>query len=449
MQPLPFVFTSSKPKSAPSSAGRLINLFAEINPDGAKFPYTLYGVPGRKTFATVGGGPFRAMTRLGESLYVASGPGVYRVLSDGTTTLLGTISTVDPVYMAASKTEVAVAAGGLGYIATTTALTQIADADFPANVATVTHFDGYFIWTRINSGTFNISAVNDGTAYDALDVASNEAHWDNTTRAFANRREVWFFGEKTTEIWYNSGDATFPFERLSGAVMQKGTSNPFSIVEADNTVIWVGDDFAVHRANGYVPQRISTPAVEKDTTGVSGIEAFSYSQMGHQFYVMKVPGIATWAYDFATGLWHERKTQGSATWAPVYGEEIWNKVIVGHDSTLSELDFGTHDELGAEIIARATTAPIGNVNKFTIPRIQLDIEPGVGLGTGQGSDPQVMMKSSKDGGKTWGPEKWRSFGKIGEYQKRALWHRNGQFRSAIFDFTISDPVGRAIQGMYG
>ena len=68
------------------------------------------------------------------------------------------------------------------------------------------------------------------------------------------------------------------------------------------------------------------------------------------------------------------------------------------------------------------------------------METGIGLATGQGSDPQVMLRWSDDGGETWSNEHWRSAGKIGVYKARVLWNRLGSSRDRVYEITMSDPV---------
>ncbi len=71
---------------------------------------------------------------------------------------------------------------------------------------------------------------------------------------------------------------------------------------------------------------------------------------------------------------------------------------------------------------------------------QLDGETGVGLTTGQGSDPQVMLSWSDDGGHTWSAERWTSFGKSGEFRRRAMWRQLGRSRDRVWRIVVSDPV---------
>lgn len=78
--------------------------------------------------------------------------------------------------------------------------------------------------------------------------------------------------------------------------------------------------------------------------------------------------------------------------------------------------------------------------------LELDIESGVGLESGQGSDPQIMLRWSDDGGHTWSNEHWVSAGKIGKYQQRAIWNKLGRARDRVFEISMSDPVKWVIIG---
>ena len=71
------------------------------------------------------------------------------------------------------------------------------------------------------------------------------------------------------------------------------------------------------------------------------------------------------------------------------------------------------------------------------------MEMGVGLTSGQGSDPQIWLDWSDDGGHSWSTVKpQRGIGKKGEYTKRAIWRRLGAFRQRYLRVRGSDPVKR-------
>lgn len=73
-------------------------------------------------------------------------------------------------------------------------------------------------------------------------------------------------------------------------------------------------------------------------------------------------------------------------------------------------------------------------------QLQIDLEGGRALTTGQGSDPQVMLRWSDDGGHTWSPERWVSAGLRGQYGHRAIWRQLGGSRDRVFELIVSDPV---------
>jgi len=77
---------------------------------------------------------------------------------------------------------------------------------------------------------------------------------------------------------------------------------------------------------------------------------------------------------------------------------------------------------------------------LTYDRFQLDLQTGVGLVSGQGSDPQIMLRWSNDGGHTWSNEHWTSAGKMGATKTRAIWRQLGRARTRTFEVVVSDPV---------
>ena len=77
-------------------------------------------------------------------------------------------------------------------------------------------------------------------------------------------------------------------------------------------------------------------------------------------------------------------------------------------------------------------------NAIIISRLEATMEAGVGdLVT---IDPKIRMSFSRDG-KSFNNELTRSIGKIGEFERRAIWYKLGRFpRMAVVKFVMSDPV---------
>jgi hypothetical protein len=462
---IPFATNSYKSRSLPLSAQRCLNLFAEQAPQDARSPVILYGSPGLVAWGTIGSGPIRLLYEMAGILYAVSRDQLYRVSSSGVGTLIGTLAgqerTDYPLFAADNGTQLAITNYGTGqasvYDTATALLSPISDPDFP-RASSCAYVDGYHVFARRDSGQWFISSLLDASSYDALDFATAETYPDLLVRVFVDHREVWLFGTKSTEIWSNTGAADFPFARISGTVLERGCGAAASVSKMDNSVYWLAEDGVVYRAAGYQPARISTHALEYAIEGygdVSDAAGFTFTMEGHSFYVLTFPSApATWIYDAATGLWHERESRDDegrdlgrwrvSAYAKCYDRHICGDYETGALYTL-DLDTGTEAGLAIKRVAVSPALAVGG-NRMTCSRIELEMETGVGLTTGQGSLPQAMLEWSDDGGRSWSNEHWSTFGAIGAYRRRARWYRCGQFRERYIRLTISDPVKVAILG---
>jgi Neuraminidase (sialidase) len=112
-------------------------------------------------------------------------------------------------------------------------------------------------------------------------------------------------------------------------------------------------------------------------------------------------------------------------------------------------DLDTYSDNGNVLPAIITSGTVeSGLDMQSSGTFQLDMDTGVGLTTGQGSNPQAMLRYSKDGGKTWSNALWRTFGAIGEYGRRVYWNRVGGGRRMVVEITITDAVKRHITGAY-
>jgi len=78
--------------------------------------------------------------------------------------------------------------------------------------------------------------------------------------------------------------------------------------------------------------------------------------------------------------------------------------------------------------------------RLFISRLELEAQRGVGLSSGQGQDPQVLVSASHDGGMTFGPERSVSIGRLGVYTQRLYVNRLGRARDWVFKIVVTDPV---------
>ena len=455
-------------RSVNAADNRCVNLFPEIVPEAGKSPAYLQRAPGLRLLTTVGTGPIRGVSSFDGNLYVVSGEQLFKLDSSYTATVLGTVSgATGPVSMANNGIQLFVACNGPSFVynSSTLAFGQITDPDFPGAL-TVSFLDGYFVFIEPNSQSVWVTALNDPTSIDPLDFASAEGDPDNLVSSIVNQSQVWLFGTNSVEVWYNSGNADFPLQRIQGAFNEIGCAATFSVAKMDNGLFWLGQDARgtgmVYRANGYTGQRISTHAVEwqiQQYDTISDATAYTYQQDGHSFYVLNFPSAnTTWVYDAATQAWHERAgfVNGEFTRHRAECQTFFNNsVTVGdyQNGNLYAFDldvYADHDRVQKWLRSwRALDTGQNNLRRTAQHSLQLDCESGVGLENGQGDNPQVMMRFSDDGGHTWSREQWSGMGRIGQYYKRVFWRRLGmtlKLRDRVYEISGTDPVKIAIMG---
>ena len=458
MPQFPFIGASYTARSKTFDSQRCVNLYPEVSQSGpgpSKSVMALIGTPGLALWTTLTGGGVRGLIRFSADLAVAVvGANVYKVTTAGVGTLIGTIDAgTTPVSVASNGIVVAIASGSGLYAADPSASTVAVIPGFVAD--RVDYVDGYFVFNRQGTGQFFISGLF-STTVDGLDFASAEGAPDKLISLIVDHRELVLFGETTTEVWFNSGASDFPFERIQGAFIEHGCAAVYSAAKMDNSVFWLAADDrgqgTVQRLVGYQPQRISTHALEYAIAQYSRIDdavAYTYQQEGHSFYVLSFPSAnATWVFDASTNLWHERAWRNPADASlnrhraqchmAFAGENLVGEWETGN---IYRLDLDTYSD-NCDPIPRIRACPhIASDLKWQFfHALQVDMEAGVGLTTGQGSDPQAMLQWSDDGGFSWSNEHWASIGKIGETKTRVRWRRLGKARDRVFKVTITDPV---------
>lgn len=463
-QPINFGINSYKALSGLASSERLVNCYSEPNPITSPFKNSVYGTPGLKVWKdTANPFPILGMRVMGENLYVVVKDGnVYKIDSTKTMTSLGSIAVqLENVIMTDNGTQVTILTDtGQAYYCTSTAgsLTQITDGDYELSDSVAT-LDGYTVFTKQQARQFQWSDINNTASYQALNFQTVEANSSNIVRVAANNLELWFFKEDITEVYYDSGRPGYIFDRKEGVFIQKGCAAKLSVSSLDGSFFFLGNDKIVYQTIGYQLIPISTfpitQEIERYTT-ISDAISFCYTQGGHKFYCLTFPSEgATWEYDISTKLWHERQSTNLAgrqdRWKANCFAMFAGKNLIGdfETGTIYEMDEGTYTENGTPIIRTVITSTVfQNYGRATLQRFLLAMDTGVGIVTGQGSDPQLMLKVSTDGGKTYSFEQWQPIGAQGNYFTEVFWTSLGFGRSAIFEVSMSDPVKFAIVGAF-
>lgn len=458
MPPVNFGLASYKSADPGIAAARTINCFVEREPPDAKTQIATFGAPGLDVFATAGAGPVRGMHVMSDLLYAVSGASFYSVAADGTATAHGTVAGTGMVSMADNGTQVGVVNGAQGYMYTpgSTSFAQITDPDF-FPTSTINFFDGYFVFPRDGTNQYFLSGLFDGLSYDGLDFASAEVASDFVVNCLSDHEQIYIFGERTIETWYDAGALDFPFQRYDGATIQRGCGAKLTPLQEDNTIWWLGDDLIFYRLNGTTPERVSTHAIEQEWqtyATVADAFTFSYTIWGHKLVNIVFPtALKSWVYDVASGAWHERESWNADNvsqgrwrgncYARCYGLDLIGDAFSGK---IGKLNFNSFTEFGNTMRLQVCGPHIHSDRKRVfMSRFELDLQAGVGLTTGQGSDPQAMLDWSDDGGFTFKTRQpWRTMGKIGQYLTRLRWLQMGQFRQRVLRLNITDPVRRTI-----
>lgn len=443
-----FLGSAYTSRSLPLACQTLVNLFFEPGapgtPDGM-----FYDAPGRKLFAAVGTGPIRGMRTVAGIGFVVSGGSLYRVLPDGNQALIGAVPGSGRVHLSNNDTQLVVMHSVGWHVLDVATLTYGAVPNAPTT-AQGTFQDSYIVFPT-DDGTYGWTAIGNATLIDGLDFASAEAQPDPVVAVLSDHLELWLFGETTTEIAQTSGDADLVFTRT--AMMEHGCAAKYSPAKADNSVFWLGRDEngqgVVFRAEGYSPSRVSTYALEAAITGYTVEDAFGfcYQQGGHTFYVLTFPE-ATWAFDIGTNRWTQLAYRDPSTGELERVRDnaymfLAGKHLVGDHTSgkVCQLDLNTFTDDGAAIHRERAWAVIENGgNWLRHNALQLMAEMGVGLVSGQGSDPVVLLDWSDDGGRTWSNTRELRLGRIGEYRNRARTQRLGISRARVYRLRSTDPV---------
>jgi hypothetical protein len=363
---------------------------------------------------------------------------------------------------------------------------------------TVDIIDNYFVYNNPTTQQFGasdlLSPISPQTSYSLKDGAP-----DDLVALIVDHREVYLMGEISSEVWTDVGTVPFPFQRIPGTSTQHGIAAPFSLARLGNSFAYVSRNSRgqaqIMQMQGYLPQRISTHAVENTLANqyINDAISWTYQLEGHEVFVVSFPTLnLTWAYDSTTQMWHK--------WLYTTDDNQYQRhrgnccavfqglVIVGDyaNGKLYQLDKMNYTDDGQNV-RRLRRAPhlVTEFQRQYFDELQIQFQPGVGT-TGLSSVlqainiqspyyisptgnltigaldtvylgefntisqlttttfPQAMLRWSSDGGSTWSNEHWTGVGQTGKYKNRAIWRRLGTARDRIFEVVVTDPVNFVI-----
>ena len=336
---------------------------------------------------------------------------------------------------------------------------RITDAGLLPNPQRIWFIEG---WLGVNSGGTRTFYTTGPTPYQilfpGLFESLKDSSSDNLVTHMENNREAWEIGERTSEVWFNSGGANFSFSRIPGVGPQIGCAAVHSIARAGPQLCWLGRNEQgqniVVVTSQYSWDKISTAAIDYEIAQypvVSDAIGYAYEEGGELFYVLLFPTAdVTWVFSFTSQEWHQR-----ASYDPNAGlfhrhrsncyMDFGDVRLVGDYQTgqIHQMSRSYFTDAGNPLRRVRRTPHVwakGIRERLFFSQLQVEFTPGVGLQSGQGSSPQAMLRWSDDGGFTWSNEHWVSIGKTGETKNRAIWRALGRARDRVWEVNFTDPV---------
>lgn len=446
MPKIPFGTGAYRRDSGDLPEVRVVNMFAERTPT-AEGGVTLLSREGLSEYAERGNGPVQGIFcdpgNFGGSIFVVSGGTLYK---DGTS--LGTVAVTGPVSFASSGTELVLTGGTIPYSYNGTNLAAISLPD-TFDCLAVDFLSSRFLFLRSGSQKFYWSALLNGRSVNSLHFASAESASDGLLDLKVIRSNLFLFGRKTVEAWRTTGNSDLPYQLIAQNVQSKGIIATGCVVEADNAPHFIAQDGLFCRL-GEIPERMSDSGIEEKIVASASRKLVTYDYEGHTFIIIRLDDEA-YAFDAQTRQFHSLESYDLDIFRALSATNIGPTAYLGDDTTGQVWTFDGWDDDG-DPVTRLFTAYFP-INSGTVAIDNLWIEANVGrtdLLAGQGSDPVVEMRYSRDAGATWSDWEAAPLGEQGEYRTIPEWRALGSFDApgAMFEFRVTDPVGFRVSGVH-
>jgi len=265
-------------------------------------------------------------------------------------------------------------------------------------------------------------------------------------------------GDTSIEVW---GPPTppegFPFTYVTTIAI--GIIGPYAITGYEDGfshgVFFVGRDNCVYTLNGYKPEKVSVPDLERDIKQTQDkadihVSVFNFSGRG---VVIVQTSKWSWHFDCTTLKWHQRESYLETYWRhqrPVLAFDNW---IAGDRKSgkLYVIDPDIEREAGEFVVATMEGVVDAFPMKVRIARIDINYTHGVGITTGDSivqTDPQALVSYSCDGGMTWSDPVIRRLGQMGQPRNQITVRNCGIVRGPSYKvrLAISDDVYFGILG---
>ena len=441
MQNIPLPISSTGGVNELANREEIINLFAEVQSPNAKKTVTLLGTSGVKEYLTLPSNILGQSVFNGE-LFIVTSSKLYKIKYNSVHELGDVEFPIDQqVYFANNGVHLVLTNGRSFYYTEDDGVQEITHTFYQSS-SFVTYQDGYFIFTKAESGEFFISKLY-SVDFLGTDYATAESLPDKLLRVVSLNQQLWLIGEYSVEVWYNSGGLDFPFSRIGGATSKIGCLDANTIQIVDNSLMFLGSNGSVYKTRGYTPTVVSNIKV---TTEVSRQEnkltTGAYTEEGHSFYLLHLKD-QTLVFDTLTSLWHTRQSNLSR-WIVNYPLNLGTTIYAVKDNKLLKVGLEYPMELEENIMRTMVFPPINKgVEAFIISAFTLDVQVGKSL---INKERFAYLSVSKDGGETYRFEHSKSIGKVGEFLKKVTWRQLGRGINFVLKVSIIADVQIKIVG---
>lgn len=373
--------------------------------------------------------------------YRVMGTKLVEVSATGAVTILGDVGGTDLVTLDYSFDRLAIASNGNLFYWNGTTLTQVTDSDL-GPVIDMCWVDGYFMTT--DGTNLVVTELSDPTQVNPLKYGSSEVDPDPIVALLKLRNEVYALNRNTIEVFDNVGGEFFPFQRIDGAQVQKGTVGSHACCVFLEQIAFVGggrnEAPGVYIAANAIANKVSTQEIDEallsySESVLSKINMEARNDRSHRHLYIHLPD-RTFVFDAAA-----TEALGQPVWFTLTSSIVgfsqyraqnfvwaYNRWLVGDPTspTIGYMAKETSSHYGQTVRWEFGTSIVYNEGKGAIFN-QLELVALTGR-VSLGSNPQISTSYSTDG-QLWSQQKYIAAGEIGDRIKRLVWFQQGHMRN--------------------
>ena len=385
-QPIPLVSGFYRDEDRPFSQQDVWGyLPCKTEAQGTRSQLMLKTDPGLYPFLEAGAGTVRGIHDVEGRLCAVIGTQLYRINNAGVAIPIGTIPGNGRVSMdhnqIANGNQLTVANGSAGYVYNTVdgSFQRITDEGFPGSPI-IKFLDGVMLGIDpAGRFAFNSDPAN-ALAYNTLNRWTSEYRPDRLVSMGRAGGELLLLSTNSGEFFQNTGAANQPF-RTKQIYLDKGCAGPHTVVEADNTIFWLGSDGYFYQLDGYGARRISTRPIEQAIRGLDWWNAFGFlwESEGHTCVCWTFLNGQTWRWDTSQQEWSRRESYGFDRWRVSCTTRSNGQWIAGDllEPKLWRIQWGYPWEGDVEFVS-GFTQPVIHDNQNDLVHKRLEIVMDVG-----------------------------------------------------------------------